>query len=186
MWNRDEESERKPLKPPENRTAGGRPATVGSSVAVRGELVGREDLTIDGTFEGEIKVTGCLVTIAVEGSIRGNLIAEDQVIVRASGRMEGDIQAPRVALDEGCQFRGNIDMEPARPAEETAAAPTAVEAKDKAVEAPTTPAGQEPKEEAPSSGEEPSKTQEATPEGSPKSESGPSDQRGRNHRNRRR
>ncbi|MBZ0111727.1 MAG: polymer-forming cytoskeletal protein [Thermoanaerobaculia bacterium] len=126
MSNRDDD--RKPLKAPENRGGGtGRPATIGASIAVRGELVGREDLTIDGTFEGQIAVKGCLVTIgsqgqvegeihaktiAVEGQVKGNLIAEDQVVVRASGKMEGDIQAPRVALDEGCQFKGKIDMEP--------------------------------------------------------------------------
>ncbi len=129
MFNRDDANQ-KPLRAPEGRTpAGGRPALIGSSIAVRGELVGREDLTIDGTFEGEIRVAGCLVTIgsngqvegrihakviAVEGRIKGDLVAEDQVVVRASGTMEGDIQAPRVALDEGCQFKGNIDMEPGR------------------------------------------------------------------------
>jgi cytoskeletal protein CcmA (bactofilin family) len=126
MWNRDDD--KKPLKAPENRGGGtGRPATIGASIAVRGELVGREDLTNDGTFEGHIAVKGCLVTIgsqgqvegeihakmiAVEGQVKGNLVAEDQVVVRASGKMEGDIQAPRVALDEGCQFKGKIDMEP--------------------------------------------------------------------------
>ncbi|HET9768872.1 MAG TPA: polymer-forming cytoskeletal protein [Thermoanaerobaculia bacterium] len=103
------------------------PARLGPSLALEGKLSGEEDLLVDGRFRGEIQVPAHQVTvgsdgrvegevransIVVEGEVRGNLHASQQVLVRASGRVHGDIRAPRVALDQGCRFKGAIDMEP--------------------------------------------------------------------------
>jgi cytoskeletal protein CcmA (bactofilin family) len=108
------------------RPAGGL-ARIGSSLACEGKLNGDEDLVVDGRFRGEIQVPAHMVTIGsdgkvegevlanaivVEGEVRGNLVATEQVLVRASGKVHGDIRAPRVALDQGCRFKGAIDMEP--------------------------------------------------------------------------
>jgi cytoskeletal protein CcmA (bactofilin family) len=98
---------------------------------LEGKLSGDEDLLVEGRFRGEIQVPAHQVTvgsdgrvegevracaIVVEGEVRGNLTASQQVLVRASGSVHGDIRAPRVALDQGCRFKGAIDMEPnARP-----------------------------------------------------------------------
>jgi cytoskeletal protein CcmA (bactofilin family) len=103
------------------------PARLGPSLALEGKLSGEEDLLVEGRFRGEIQVPEHQVTvgsdgrvegevracaIVVEGEVRGNLTATQQVLVRASGRVHGDIRAPRVALDQGCRFKGAIDMEP--------------------------------------------------------------------------
>jgi cytoskeletal protein CcmA (bactofilin family) len=96
---------------------------------IQGELTGREDLTIDGSVEGRIVLHGHRLTIAKNGKIKaevtdaasvvvhgqlvGNITATDSVEVAATGMMEGDIRAPRVALAEGARFRGRIDMSPA-------------------------------------------------------------------------
>ena len=103
------------------------PARLGPSLALEGKLSGEEDLLVEGRFRGEIRVPAHQVTvgsdgrvegevsasaIVVEGEVRGNLTASQQVLVRASGRVHGDIRAPRVALDQGCRFKGAIDMEP--------------------------------------------------------------------------
>ena len=113
----------------------GQPARIGSSLDCEGKLRGDEDLVVDGRFRGEIQIPTHMVTIGtdgkvegevlasaivVEGEVRGNLVATEQVLVRASGKVHGDIRAPRVALDQGCRFKGAIDMEPqgqARPAD---------------------------------------------------------------------
>jgi cytoskeletal protein CcmA (bactofilin family) len=47
----------------------------------------------------------------VDGHVEGNLHAEEQVIIRRSGNVMGDIVTPRVTLEDGCRFRGAIDME---------------------------------------------------------------------------
>ena len=209
MWNRDDNSSQKPLQAPNNKGgATGRPATIGSSIAVRGELLGREDLTIDGTFEGSISVAGCQVTIgatgqiegvvkaktiAVEGKVKGNLIADDQVVVRASGQMDGDIQAPRVALDEGCQFKGNIDMEPhaKKKAPEPKAEVKSEPKPEAKPEAPATETSQ--KSIGDDSGKEPApatadsgKTTETDPKNESSQPSGNSQKRGHGNRHKRR
>ena len=109
------------------RPSSGQPARLGPSLSLEGKLAGDEDLVVDGRFRGEIHVPSHMVTvggdgkiegevhassIVVEGEVRGNLVATEQVLVRASGKVHGDIRAPRVALDQGCRFKGAIDMEP--------------------------------------------------------------------------
>jgi cytoskeletal protein CcmA (bactofilin family) len=122
-----------PLPAPGRVSAPSSPARLGPSIALEGKLTGDEDLLVEGRFRGEIQdplhqvtvgsdgrvegeVRAC--AIIVEGEVRGNLTASEQVLVRASGRVHGDIRAPRVALDQGCRFKGAIDMEPnAKPAD---------------------------------------------------------------------
>jgi cytoskeletal protein CcmA (bactofilin family) len=102
-------------------------ARLGPTLTWEGKLAGEEDLLVEGRFKGEIQLPGHQVTIGsqgqvegevranaiiVEGEVRGNLTAAQQVLVRASGKVLGDIRAPRVALDQGCRFKGAIDMEP--------------------------------------------------------------------------
>jgi cytoskeletal protein CcmA (bactofilin family) len=104
-------------------------AVLGRSLRFEGSLGGEEDLVVEGRFAGEISTPGHQVTIGtegrvdaeirasvivVEGEVQGNLTADQQVVVRASGKVHGDIRAPRVALDQGCRFKGTIDMEPGR------------------------------------------------------------------------
>lgn len=136
MWNRPDDPSQtetgpgsSPSPPQARRPGDGPRATIGHSLAIDGTLTGDEDLQIEGRFDGEIRIPGHEVTIGrqgkveaeirarriiVEGQLSGNLVAEEQAVVRASGRVEGDIQAPKVALEEGCHFKGQIAMEPVK------------------------------------------------------------------------
>lgn len=102
-------------------------ATIGPSIGVKGDLTGEEDLMIEGQFDGKIELrqNGVTVgksgrvradiygrTISVEGDVEGNLFAEEQIVVRQSGRVLGNLTAPRVSLEDGAKFKGSIDMEP--------------------------------------------------------------------------
>ena len=102
-------------------------AVIGPTVFIKGDLSGDEDLLIDGRVEGKIQFPGHSVTIGkngtikadiygktitVEGKVEGNLHGGDQLIVRHSGTVHGNIIAPRVALEDGSNFKGNIDMSP--------------------------------------------------------------------------
>jgi cytoskeletal protein CcmA (bactofilin family) len=102
-------------------------ATIGPSITIKGDLLGEEDLIIEGKVEGEVFLHQQNVTIGpsgkvhadvhgknicIEGEIRGNLVGEEVVIIRQSGKVEGNVTAPRVTLENGANFRGNIDMQP--------------------------------------------------------------------------
>jgi hypothetical protein len=63
---------------------------------------------------GRVKADVYAKTIFVEGEVEGNLYGGDQIVLRSSGNVHGNLTAPRVALDDGAQFKGSIDMEPKR------------------------------------------------------------------------
>ena len=101
-------------------------ATIGPSISIKGDLTGEEDLIVKGRVEGTIDLKQNNLTvgkegrvnasvraniISVEGEVEGDLSGDEQVIVRRSGNVQGNIIAPRVTLDDGCKFRGSIDME---------------------------------------------------------------------------
>lgn len=48
--------------------------------------------------------------VIVEGSVEGNINSEEQVVLRSSARVKGDITAPRLVLEDGARFRGGVDM----------------------------------------------------------------------------
>ncbi len=118
-------------------------ATIGPSISIKGDLSGEEDLIVEGRVEGtiDLKQNNLTVgsegrvnasvranTISVEGEVEGDLSGDEQVIVRRSGNVQGNISAPRVTLEDGCKFRGSIDMDISGRAEKASNRPKAVSA----------------------------------------------------------
>ena len=102
-----------------------KPASIGSSIIIHGDVAGEEDLIVDGTIEGTVnfKENSLVVSkngrvtaninariIRVDGEVKGELRGAEQVVVSPSGQVTGDIRAPRVVLEDGCQFKGSVDM----------------------------------------------------------------------------
>jgi cytoskeletal protein CcmA (bactofilin family) len=100
-------------------------ATIGRSITIRGEVTGDEDLLIQGRVDGSVDLKQHSVTVGsegdvkasiigrvvtVEGRVEGNINADEQVILRSSAWVQGDITAPRVVLEDGARFRGGVDM----------------------------------------------------------------------------
>ncbi len=163
MWKKDEavptfppspdreERPRRPEAPPSESRPGER-ATIGRSITIVGEVKGDEDLLIQGRVEGSVDLKDQSVTVgrdgrvkanvtarvvAVEGDVEGDLRAEEQVILRSSASVQGDIVAPRVILEDGARFRGLVDMgDPAKP-EKSAAQGSGLQGK-KSVDSPKT------------------------------------------------
>lgn len=136
MWKKeDDQAQQSTVSPPratatrteavgaQTRKAGF--ATIGPSIVIRGEVTGDEDLLIQGQVDGSVAlglhsvtigdggrvkagVTGRVIT--VEGAVEGDLTAEEQIILRGTARVKGDLNAPRVVLEDGATFRGLVDM----------------------------------------------------------------------------
>lgn len=100
-------------------------AWIGEAVEIKGDLTSSEDLTIAGKVEGDVTVRAHAVTIASGARIRGDIIAravtvqgevigtitsEGKIVVGETGRVEGDIRAPRMVVMEGAALRGRIQM----------------------------------------------------------------------------
>jgi cytoskeletal protein CcmA (bactofilin family) len=127
MWNKDEQGPPSTPAPQPGPNGSGR-TRIGSSVALKGTVKADEDLILEGELNGSIKVAGHKVTVGrkgrvkadvsarvieVEGSVVGDLTGSERVVVTANGTVEGNIKAPRVSLENGAQFKGSIDMDPA-------------------------------------------------------------------------
>jgi cytoskeletal protein CcmA (bactofilin family) len=113
-------------------------ASIGRSITIKGEVRGDEDLLIQGRVDGSVMLKEHAVTvgpegevkadigarvITIEGKVDGNLTAQEQVILRTSARVQGNIAAPRVVLEDGARFRGGVDMSET-PGEVSPAQPT--------------------------------------------------------------
>ena len=101
------------------------PVTViGKETKISGNLSGDEDLTVRGRVEGSVQLARTLTIepggvvvaevkvrdLVVSGVMVGNVTADDCVHITDSGRMVGDIAAPRVIIVDGAMFRGQVDM----------------------------------------------------------------------------
>jgi len=99
-------------------------AWVGKSVVFKGTLISSEDMTIDGQVEGtiEIRDQGLTIgpdadiradivarTVTIHGTVIGNIRATDKVDIRETGRIDGDLSSPRIALADGALVRGRVD-----------------------------------------------------------------------------
>ena len=97
---------------------------IGAKTTVKGEIGGDEDILVEGTVEGQIKInrdlrvgpggvvkaTGEAQSIVVSGESVGDCQAANRVEIQATGRLTGNIRAPRVVIAEGAVFKGNSDM----------------------------------------------------------------------------
>jgi len=100
-------------------------SVIGKNIKFRGELIGTEDLHIEGTIEGTVIMEGHDLSIGREGEINANIHAQNIVIngaltgdvladelieIRNTAIVKGNLIAPRIQLDDGGKFRGSMDM----------------------------------------------------------------------------
>ena len=107
-------------------TAAAKPGTctIASKTVIKGEITGDEDVIVEGNVEGQIRITRDLrvgangvvkatveaQSIIVSGELVGDCQASVRVEIQATGRLTGNIRAPKIVIAEGAMFRGNSDM----------------------------------------------------------------------------
>jgi cytoskeletal protein CcmA (bactofilin family) len=99
-------------------------AHIGSSVLIKGELSGREDLYLDGEVEGTIELRECSLTVGTNGRVRGNVHGKSVIVqgriegdisgsqrveLRNSGVVIGDITTERILIEDGAVFKGKLE-----------------------------------------------------------------------------
>ena len=99
---------------------------LGPSLLVKGEISGDEDLFIDGTVQGVVRLNGRTLMIGpranvkaditagevvVRGNLKGNILARGRIEVRNEGSVTGDLTTPQVFIEEGALFKGSIEIE---------------------------------------------------------------------------
>ncbi len=101
-------------------------ARLGSSLHVKGEISGEEDLYIDGTVEGLVHLDERKLTVGATAKLTVNVIAGDVIVygsvkgdVRAKGKIEikkggsviGDLTMAQIVIEDGAHFKGSIEIE---------------------------------------------------------------------------
>ncbi len=119
-----------------------------STLVIKGEITGREDLYIDGEVQGKIHLSDGRVTIGphgkiaadvdareviVRGKVKGSVRGRERVEVGRTGEIRGDISTIRIAIEEGAQMHSKVEIAradesrnlrtPAKTTETTPAAP---------------------------------------------------------------
>jgi cytoskeletal protein CcmA (bactofilin family) len=100
-------------------------AVIGKSVAIKGQIQSREDLTIEGQVEGTIEMSEHRLTIdskgsvkaginarvvEVQGAIEGTVEAVDKVYIRKGAQFVGDIHSAGLIIEDGGYIKGNVDL----------------------------------------------------------------------------
>jgi cytoskeletal protein CcmA (bactofilin family) len=113
---------------------------LGRSVLVKGQILSREDLTIDGEVEGTIEMQEHRLTIGPNGKVRasvkareiivlgtlhGNVETGDRIDIRKEAKLVGDIKTARIVIEDGAYFKGNVDITRAEVPKPAAAAHSA-------------------------------------------------------------
>lgn len=102
-------------------------AVIGSTITIKGDITGDENLVIEGKVDGTVNLNGKDVTVGeagkvsanvsasvvrIDGEVEGDIEGLQKVVISRTGRVKGNIVAPRVTLEEGAKFKGSIDMDP--------------------------------------------------------------------------
>lgn len=130
MWKRDQ-SVAPPSASRDQSTAGTSSSTekvvmdLGTSVTIKGDLSGSEDLTLYGQIEGSVTLPDHTLTIGphanikaaisakavvIMGAVTGNVTAQERIEIRATGSVAGDLDSPRLAIADGGRLRGHVQM----------------------------------------------------------------------------
>ena len=95
---------------------------IGKGTQVEGNMKVVQSLRIDGSFKGSINASETLIVGAsgeltdvkvnvknaiIGGKIKGNITASNKVTLESSSRLEGDLTAKLLVIEEGSLFTGN-------------------------------------------------------------------------------
>ena len=95
-------------------------------VSIKGTVRFSDELLIDGEVEGTIDSTGTLTigehasirgqiksaSVKVRGSVEGDIFASERCELQAGCTLHGDIEAPRLVVDEHATFCGSAKVAP--------------------------------------------------------------------------
>ncbi len=109
---------------PEVPVKGSALCVIGAKTTVKGDILGDEDVQVEGTVEGLIRISRDVrigpsgvvratveaVSIVISGEVVGDCCATGRVEIQATGRLTGNVRAPRIVIAEGAMFRGSSDM----------------------------------------------------------------------------
>jgi cytoskeletal protein CcmA (bactofilin family) len=120
-------------------------SAIAADVEITGTIKSTGSVRIDGKLDGELNCTGDAIvgksatikgnlavnSATIEGTIQGNVTAQDRIEMKSSARVTGDIKAKRLSVEDGVTFIGRSEVNPSDAASPIAGAPVIEEGEDK-------------------------------------------------------
>ena len=122
-----------PFNSPSSSKLGSTPsrsvARLGSTIQIKGQVTGSEDLQIDGIVDGPISLKGHELTVGSDakltseihagdivayGKVVGDVHARGRVDIRRDGSIIGNISSARISIEDGAHFKGRIEIDPTK------------------------------------------------------------------------
>jgi cytoskeletal protein CcmA (bactofilin family) len=99
-------------------------AAIGTSMIIKGDIVSREELYVDGEVEGKLELQHRLTIgprgkvrasikareVIVQGNLNGNVDVSDKITIQRNGSLIGDIRTAGIIIEDGAYFKGSIDI----------------------------------------------------------------------------
>jgi cytoskeletal protein CcmA (bactofilin family) len=96
---------------------------VAAKAIFKGEILGDEDVVVEGLVEGQVRISRELrvapggtvravvsaQSLVVSGTLVGDCTAHARIEIQATGNVTGDIRAPRIVVAEGATFKGRSE-----------------------------------------------------------------------------
>jgi cytoskeletal protein CcmA (bactofilin family) len=93
-------------------------------MVLEGTVSGSGDIHIDGTVKGAITCESSVRiakqgrihaqiharAVEVAGTVDGDITADERILLEPSATVTGDITAPRILIQDGATFRGQVNM----------------------------------------------------------------------------
>ncbi|MFB1004403.1 MAG: polymer-forming cytoskeletal protein [Bacteroidia bacterium] len=97
---------------------------IGEGTRIMGDISSNGDLRIDGTIEGNVLTSGkCVLGITgaikgnidaknadISGQVQGDITIKDLLLVKSSGKVNGDIKTSKIVVENGGEFNGGCVM----------------------------------------------------------------------------
>lgn len=105
-----------------NEPEGAMNTIIGKGTRVEGSMKVSQSLRIDGFFKGNLNASDTLIVGAtgelsevkvdvknaiIGGKIKGNIVASSKVTLESTSRLDGDLTAKLLIIEEGALFSGN-------------------------------------------------------------------------------
>src|SRR5690554_835350 len=101
------------------------PTIIDAGTRVDGRITGDADVTVRGRVHGEIELSQTLLLepigsiygtirareVQIDGAVEGKIFAQARIILGATARVVGALEAPAIVMADGAQFAGEVRMD---------------------------------------------------------------------------
>ncbi len=109
---------------PQPAEPSGETTLIAETTSIEGTIRGSGDIRIEGRITGTVDATGRLLVAAsgrakatlnarvvvVAGTVEGDVTADERIELQPTARLTGNITAPKIHIQEGASFEGEVRM----------------------------------------------------------------------------